>query len=502
MTQPPATLLWFRKGLRLHDNPALLEAASGGGPLYPLYILDPRLCDPARLGVNRMAFLLASLRDLDASLRRLGSRLIVRLGQPQQVLAELLPTWQIGRLVFERDTEPFAVRRDAEVQQLAQQLGVRVLDPGGHTLYSPGRLAELAGGPLPTTYAAFLKLVDRAGLPDAALSAPDSLPPVGEGVGDRPIPELADLGFTGLAHGLATCPPGETGALKLFQSWLDDPARMTTFEKPRTDPTALAPPSTTRLGPHLKFGCLSVRRMYHALRAAEEAAGQFSKPPTSLVGQLLWREFFTTLGAATPNFDRMAGNPLCRQIPWGDDPARLAAWSAGQTGYPWIDAAMRQLNEEGWMHHLARHSVACFLTRGDLWQSWEAGQAVFDRLLIDGDWSLNAANWMWLSASAFFHQFERVYNPATFAAKYPGHPAYIRRYLPELAALPDEYLLEPWLAPISVQRRAGSVLGKAYPIVIVDHATERRRNLERMRVAYAAARPSAAPTSPDGEPVA
>lgn len=496
----PVSVVWFRKGLRLHDNAALQDGARGADALCPLYILDPALCAPGYVGDNRLAFLLESLRDLDAGLRRLGSRLVVRLGSPDTVLPGVLREVGATRLTFEADTEPYAVARDAAARTMAETMGIEVLSPGGHTLYPPGHLLTLSGGRLPTSYSGFLALVDRAGLPAGPLPAPAHLPPVPDLLPDTPVPTLADLGRAVPVRGLERCPPGETAALDILRAWCAQGTRIATFEKPKTDPTAFDPPSTTRLGPHLKFGCLSPRTMYHALRAAEAGAGRFSKPPVSLVGQLLWREFFTTLGAQTPNYDRMRGNPLCRQISWGDDPALLQAWEAGRTGYPWIDAAMRQLAEEGWMHHLARHSVACFLTRGDLWQSWEAGQAVFGRLLIDGDWSLNAANWMWLSASAFFHQYDRVYNPATFAEKYPGHPAYIRRYVPELAALDDEYILQPWTAPPGALRRAGVVLGKTYPVVVVDHHTARKQNLARMREAYGARIPSDAPAV-DGLPL-
>jgi len=140
----------------------------------------------------------------------------------------------------------------------------------------------------------------------------------------------------------------------------------------------------------------------------------------------MWREFFYTAGAYTPNFDKMEGNPICKQIPWESKPEHLNAWKEARTGFPYIDAIMTQLKTEGWIHHLARHSVACFLTRGDLWVSWEHGQKVFEELLLDADWSLNAGNWMWLSASAFFHQYFRVYSPVAFGKKTDKHGDYIK----------------------------------------------------------------------------
>jgi len=495
----PTTLLWFRKGLRLHDSPALHAALEWSGALYPVFVLDPELTCPEKLGINRMAFLLGTLHALDAELRARGSRLFVLRGEPLAQLEWAFQTWKVERLVFEADTEPYAVRRDEGARALAHRLGVEVLSPGGHTLYDPGVLLEAAGGTLPTTYGGFQKLLTRVGEPAAPLATPDKLPPVP--VQDLPnssgpdssasnfsVPTLLELGYSGEARGLEFCRPGEVAALEQMRTWTADPQRVARFEKPSTDPSAHAPAATTRLSAHLKFGSLSSRTFYHALRAAEREVGPHSQPPMSLVGQLLWREMFTTLGAATPNYDRMVDNPLCRQIPWDSDAGLLEAWNTGQTGYPWIDAAMRQLEREGWMHHLARHSVACFLTRGDLWQSWEAGQATFDRLLIDADWSVNAANWMWLSASAFFTAYERVYSPVAFPKKYVGSGAYIRHYLPQLERFPDKFILEPWTAPLEVQRQAGCVIGRDYPFPIVDHAAARERNLGRMKAAYAAGR--------------
>ena len=189
----------------------------------------------------------------------------------------------------------------------------------------------------------------------------------------------------------------------------------------------------------------------------EKEKKSHTKPPVSLRGQLLWREFFYTVGGATKNFDKMEGNPICRQIDWDQNDVFYKAWEESRTGYPWIDAIMMQLKQEGWMHHLARHAVACFLTRGDLYLHWEKGRDTFDRLLIDGDWHVNNGNWMWLSASAFFHQFFRVYSPVSFGKKYDKNGDFIRHFLPVLKAscLPAVVFVPPasatggkWCSPL------------------------------------------------------
>jgi len=162
----------------------------------------------------------------------------------------------------------------------------------------------------------------------------------------------------------------------------------------------------------------------------------------------------------------------------------LEAWEYSRTGYPFIDAIMAQLRTEGWIHHLARHAVACFLTRGDLWQSWEQGASVFEKYLLDGDWSLNISNWLWLSASVFFHQYFRVYSPISFGKKTDPNGDYIRKYLPVLKNMPQKYIYEPWTAPQEIQMRARCIVGKDYPMPIVDHGVVSKQNIQKMKVAY------------------
>jgi cryptochrome len=180
----------------------------------------------------------------------------------------------------------------------------------------------------------------------------------------------------------------------------------------------------------------------------------------------------------------MIDNPVARQIPWDDDPALLEAWKNARTGYPYIDAIMTQLKKTGWIHHLARHSVACFLTRGDLWQSWEKGAEVFEEELIDADWSLNNFNWQWLSCTAHFYQYFRCYSPIAFGKKTDPNGDYIRKWLPQFKTFPAKYIYDPWNAPKSVQISAGVVIGEDYPEPIVDHAVISKSNMGRMKAAY------------------
>lgn len=244
------------------------------------------------------------------------------------------------------------------------------------------------------------------------------------------VPTLEELGFD--IEGLK--PPnwigGETEALARLERHLERKAWVASFGRPKMTPQSLLA-SQTSLSPYLRFGCLSTRLFYYQLTDLYMKIKK-ACPPLSLHGQLLWREFFYCAATKNPNFDKMAGNPICVQIPWDKNSEALAKWANGQTGFPWIDAIMTQLREEGWIHHLARHAVACFLTRGDLWISWEEGMKVFEELLLDADWSVNAGMWMWLSCSSFFQQFFHCYCPVRFGRKADTNGDYIRKYLPIL----------------------------------------------------------------------
>lgn len=464
--------------------------------MYPVFVFDPWFAGNGKVGTNRFSFLLDSLRDLDASFKARGSRLIIVHGNPPDVVPKLIKAWKIGKVCFEADTEPYSVQRDQQMTQNIEATGVPWHSFVSHTLYDTAKLLQLNRGQVVTAYSAFQRLAQKAGAPGQPVEDPPSqLPPIPadaqkaldtEGLKEG-VPSLADIGY----HDQPTSPfkGGESLALKRMEEHIADKAWVVQFEKPKGNPAALEP-ATTVLSPYLKFGCLSVRVFYKRLQQIEAEAKQSSKPPVSLRGQLLWREFFYFVGANTPNFDKMEGNPICKQVPWEEDEDKVAAWEAGKTGFPWIDACMRQLQVHGWMHHLARHAVACFLTRGDLYCPWTAGRDVFDRLLIDDDWSINNANWMWLSASAFFYQYHRVYSPVTFGKKYDPNGDFVRKFVPELKDFPAKWIYEPWKAPIADQKQANCRIGVDYPKPMVNHADVSKENIQKLKDAYAVNSPT------------
>jgi cryptochrome len=312
---------------------------------------------------------------------------------------------------------------------------------------------------------------------------------------------------------------GETIALKSLFDITSNKTYTATFEKPKTAPTAFDPQSTTLLSPHLHFGSLSCREFYWRVQDIVSAYknGQASQPPTSLTGQLLFRDmYFGAQAALGYSFAQTFTNSHCRFIPWHlpsctspdtnlttghysiDNPLAeswFKRWKAGTTGFPWIDALMRQLRTEGWIHHLGRHAVACFLTRGGCYVDWERGAEVFEEWLIDHETACNAGNWQWLSCTAFFSQFYRCYSPTAFPAKWDREGEFVRRYVPELREFDKKFIYEPWKAPIADQKRWGCrVEGdgsvkekdglKYYPKPMFDFAERRRICIDAIKKAY------------------
>ncbi|KAJ6161087.1 hypothetical protein N7470_004483 [Penicillium chermesinum] len=307
---------------------------------------------------------------------------------------------------------------------------------------------------------------------------------------DFGVPTLKEIG---IAEEKITSPHrgGERQALEQLRRCIEDDEYVGRFQKPNTSPADFEPQSTTLLSPHLHFGSLSVRKFWwdvqDVLAKRRKEKKETSSIPTNLPGQLLFRDMYFGAQAAVGHaFARTYGNPIVRFVDWHlqtkkpeqvdqitsgeknkaddgklyevDSPQAeewFIRWREGQTGFPWIDALMRQLKQEGWIHHLGRHSVACFLTRGGCYVSWERGAEVFEELLIDHETACNIGNWMWLSCTAFFAQFYRCYSPVAFGKKWDPEGDFVRRYCPELSKFDKKYIYEPWKAPIQDQKKWG-----------------------------------------------
>lgn len=523
MTNKNVCMHWFRKGLRLHDNPALLHALEAAkrtesGQVFPVYVLDGDCYQLKHCSALRANFLVECLTDLDNSLQKVGSRLYVVSGDPVEVLPKFWEDWGVSHLTFESDEtgEPYAASRDEAILSLSKEKGIETTVFQSETIFPLEDYVKKSGGQakVPSTMGAFQGVFGKMGNIPKPLLAPTKkdfesfdnkavkvhegkfLPP--SKPTDLPWPRNTPKEKVTPVWGPSDCKNltpivkgGESQALKHLSASMAKVTWVAGFEKPKTSCTS-DKPSTTSISPYMSVGCLSPRMVWHAINNAIEkapASAPKSKPPVSLHGQMLWRDFNNLIAHSanmeTPgSWGQMKDNKYCREIPWSKNERFLNAWKRAETGYPWIDACMTQLRSEGWIHHLGRHAVACFLTRGDLWQSWEEGALHFESELLDADYSLNGFNWLWLSCSGFFYQYFRCYSPVAFQKKNDPNGDYIRKWIPALAKMPAKYIYEPWKAPAAVQASAGIRIGKDYPMPIVDHATESKENMSKMAYAY------------------
>ena len=305
---------WFRKGLRLHDNPAFMSAIKSNLTLYPVFMLDPWFVKNARVGVNRWRFLQETLTDLDQQLRKLGSRLIVVRGKPDVEFPELFVKWNIKLLSYEVDTEPYSRLRDGKVNEIAAEHKVEISKHVSHTLYDVTKIIAKNKGSVPLTYQKLQSLVSSLGPPLKSLEAPTCIPKdclmTKETLCNEQynVPTLEELGVKEAELKSCLYPGGECEGLKRLDQYIckENKKWVSEFEKPKTPPNSLEP-STTVLSPYLKFGCVSPRLMYERLQLVLKSAGKHTQPPVSLYGQLLWREFFYTCGYAVENFSQMKG---------------------------------------------------------------------------------------------------------------------------------------------------------------------------------------------------
>ncbi|XP_025017377.1 cryptochrome-1 isoform X2 [Tetranychus urticae] len=458
---------WFRHGLRLSDMPSLYQAAKVCQKIYPIFIFDGFTAGLKQAGFNRTRYLLDCLADLDTQFKSFGGRLICFHGNCVQILESLIKKWSITHISFEQDPEPIWKERDDLVKQLANSLGVEIIEKISHTLWDPEKVIDMNGGEAPSNYEMFCHTVNVIGQPDRPLPKPDftqlkTIFPL-----DDYCEDTAGVPSSPLVLGVKMESEkqinqvwfgGETISMELLADRLS--LEKSAFKVGDYLPTQSTPDITITdksLSPALRHGCLSVRKFYWDLHDLYESIfGNSVKP--RIVGQLIWREFFYTMSVNNPCYGQMANNPVCLQIKWKQDSAALEAWSTGKTGYPFIDAAMRQLIFEGWIHHAVRNAVACFLTRGDLWLSWEHGLKVFLKYLIDADWSVCAGNWMWVSSSAFdtILQSDACISPIMYGR-----------------------WLEP-TAPIEVQKEANCIIGVDYPEPIINHDVAFKTNQKLM----------------------
>jgi len=454
MASPRHDIVWFRRDLRLTENPAWAHATQNADSVTALFVLDDRLF--TRAGRFRQAALIAHLDALDLELQARGGRLRVEVGDAKTVVPQLSDQLGSTAVQWNRDTTPYAVARDTAI---AQALGHRATTHWGTLVHEPGRVLTQKGT-LSKVFTPFYKVWNAT-----------EMAPWAEGEGETTVADETGVPLP-VVPGASDYPGGETAArdrLTDFGGRVD--GYLDARDLPAIDGTSL-------LSADLRFGTLSPREVAAVIGATTAGRRGF-------VRQLAWRDWYAHLLYQNPTMPHAPIKPAYSNIEWRDDPDGFEAWKQGQTGYPIIDAGMRQLAQTGFMHNRVRMIVGSFLVK-DLLIDWRKGERWFRHLLVDADVAQNVGNWQWvagcgLDAAPYF----RVFNPWTQSRKFDATGDYIRRWVPELAALDKKLIHEPATAAPLDLATAGVVLGDTYPYPIVDHAFARDRALETFKSALA-----------------
>ncbi|MCL4544288.1 MAG: DNA photolyase family protein [Chloroflexi bacterium] len=469
-----ANLVLFRRDLRLADNPALSRAGERGGPIIPVFIWEPAEEHPWEPGAASRWWLHHSLTALTRRLKAYGSTLIIRRGPSLVTVQDLLGETGADAVFWNRRYEPAAGAHDAELESMLTSRGVHAESTNGTLLIEPWTVKTQTGQPY-QVFTQFWKNILSREPPDPPQPGHTALPRPQQWPSSLPLSSLPLLPETDWAAGLrATWTPGEEGARAHLDRFLNE--SLTRYSDLKDQ---VAQSGSSLLSPHLHWGEISVRQIWHAVLATQPGLRSDNRDAqgSAFLRELLWREFAYHI---LFHFPHTSDSPLRRQylqFPWQNDQHSLRAWQRGQTGYPIVDAGMRQLWQTGWMHNRCRLIVASFLTK-DLLIDWREGARWFWDTLVDADLANNSLNWQWAAgcgadASPYF----RIFNPVLQAKKFDFEGSYIRRWVPELARLPSAWIHQPWIAPPDVLQRAGVSIGSTYPAPIVSHSEARARAL-------------------------
>lgn len=457
-------IVWMRRDLRLDDHPALhaaLADADEDTRVVPLFVWDPALVDRGRVSPARLAYLCEALADLDRHLRERGARLVMRTGAPDEVVPAVASDVRATAVHWTRDFTPYARTRDDAVREALAALddAPTAGDHPGVLIHEPGSVLTGSGEP----YKVFTPFHRnwRQQTIDDPVDPPRSIPGHGTVAGeDLPTPDR--LGLRDVEDRPAG---GETAARDRLERFLAH--RIDDYDERRD---LLAVNGTSRLSADLHFGCLSVRRIHARLDRRNGGHKAFAT-------ELAWREFYLHVLAAWPEVLTTEFNERYRGLPWSDDRDEVDAWRDGMTGYPIVDAGMRQLARTGWMHNRARMIVASFLCK-DLLVDWRIGERHFLEHLVDGDLASNNGGWQWAAGTGTDAQpYFRIFNPVTQGERFDPDGDYVRRWVPELTELPATYIHHPWDMPDEVAADCGVTIGADYPAPIVDHGQARQRAL-------------------------
>lgn len=493
-------LVWYRNDLRLHDHEPLHQAMRSGAVVVPLYCVDPRQFGKtsfgfAKTGAFRAQFLLESLADLRQSLRRLGSDLVVRHDKPEQAIADLVREWGISAVYFYAEVTAEEQAVEASVARSLQPLGVTLHSFWGHTLYHRDDLPfELAQ--IPDLFTRFRKQVEQHASVKPTLPTPAALPPLPEELQTGQLPTLAELDLTPVVadvRGVLAFHGGETAGLARLTDYVWTGDRLRSYKDTRNG--LLGADYSSKLSPWLALGCLSPRTIYEHVQRYE--AERIRNDSTYwLVFELLWRDYFRFIcarhGTAVFQPAGLQGIPLPWQIDW----PRFDQWREGQTGFPLVDANLRELAATGFMSNRGRQNVASFLTK-NLGIDWRMGAEWFESLLIDYDVCSNYGNWNYTAGVGNDARGFRFFNILKQANDYDPQGEYVKHWLPELARVPAAKVHQPWTLQLVEQQRFGVQLGVHYPNPVVDlfqsaAANEARYNQALGRAGATHSKPSKA----------
>ena len=458
-------LVWFRNDLRLDDNPVLAAAVAEGRKICAVYILDKTIGGASRWWLHH------SLNALADDLQSRGGHLVLRRGTPEQVIPELAAEISAGTVFAARNYSPGLVRQDQVVDAALQGHGIAFNQYHSASLFQPGQIRTRTGG-LYGVYTPFAKACFETGVPRGLAPTPDKILAVTGVKSDRLedwhlLPTNPDW-----AHGLRTTwTPGAAGAKARLQSFLAGPVQ--NYDTTRDYPGIAG---TSMLSPHVHFGEISARMLWHAVDETGADKGR-----KTFLEELLWREFSINLLWQYEHLRREPIRAEFANMPWRQDAGALHAWQHGRTGIPIVDAGMRELWQTGWMHNRVRMICASFLTK-HLLLPWQDGEKWFWDTLCEADEAANGASWQWVAGcGADAAPYFRIFNPVLQGQKFDPEGTYVRKFIPELAGLPDADIHAPWEAHEHILRQAGVELGQNYPLPIVSL----REGRDRALAAYA-----------------
>jgi deoxyribodipyrimidine photo-lyase len=464
-------LVWLRRDLRADDHAALAAALRDCDEVFCAFVFDREILDalPSRTD-RRVEFIHGSLVELDAALRSRGGGLVVGHAHARQEIPRLARTLGVGAVYANRDYEPAALARDDEVGRALRAQGIAFVTTKDHVVFERDEILTGAGKPYsvftPYKRAWLAALTPSHVAPHATDRGPGRLCPP---PGGHAIPPLETLGFARTDLAALGVAPGASGGRRMFDDFAQ---RIDRYATTRDFPAAGGP---SRLSVHLRFGTISIRAL--AAFAHDRSLGPGGEGAATWLSELIWREFYAQILWHHPRVVTHAFRTEYDAIRFPGDAARLDAWREGRTGYPIVDAGMRELAATGYMHNRLRMITASFLVK-DLLVDWRAGERHFANLLIDYDLASNNGGWQWAASTGCDAQpYFRIFNPVTQSRRFDPEGRFIRRHVPEIAALDDDGIHAPWTVPPALQQASGVVVGRDYPPPIVDHAASRERVL-------------------------